>query len=70
MFFCPYAEISMLVFDGIVNCSQYSADTEEQWKCLGDSGYRRTCSGVGTHVGSAVAQQGLRSPGIFTGTSQ
>lgn len=60
----------MLVFNGIVNCSQHSADTEEQWKCIGDSGYRRTCSRVGTHVGSAVAQQGLGSPSIFTGASQ
>lgn len=60
----------MIVFDGIVNFSQYSADTEEQWKCPGDSGYCRTCSGVGTYVGSAVAQQGLRSPGIFTGATQ
>ena len=70
IFFCPHAEISMLVFDGIVNCSQYSADTEEQWKCIGDSGYSGTCSRVGTYVGSTVAQQGLRSPSIFTGATQ
>lgn len=68
--FSVCAEISMQVFGVIVNCSQYSADTAEQWKCPGDSGYCRTCSGVGTHVGSAVAQQGLRSAGIFTGIAQ
>jgi hypothetical protein len=60
----------VLVFGVIVNCSQYPADTEEQWKCSSHSGYSRTCSRVSTHVGSTLAQQGLRSAGIFTGIAQ
>lgn len=58
------------MFNVIVNCSQYPADIEEQWECPGHSGYCRTCSRVGTHVRSALAQQGLRFTGIFSGTAQ
>lgn len=53
-----------------MNCSQYLADIEEQWKCPGDSGYCRTCSRIGTHVRPALAQQRLGFTGIFSGTTQ